>query len=89
VTLQAEATKAVAAERYKIAAVTADQRYWDNRRAAEQQQQSAEHARTEAAHNASLPVIVSGVVSQQPAEQVVTVARNPCAIWRRWNICSR
>jgi hypothetical protein len=57
-TLANEAARAVAAENYKIASVTADQRYWDNRRSQEAAANAADAARAAAERQSQLPVIV-------------------------------
>jgi hypothetical protein len=76
-TLQAEAAKAVAAERYRAASITSGERYIADRRAGEAAASAAEDARAAADRQSQLPVIVGDAGGAAPAVPGgnVTVAR--------------
>jgi hypothetical protein len=71
--MAAEACRAVAADRYRVATVQSAEAYRANALAEQQRQLSAEQARADADRSAAMPVIVGTPAPQQVSEPTVTI----------------
>jgi hypothetical protein len=83
-TLQAEAARQVASERYRAASITSGERYVADRRSAEQAAAAAEQSQADAAHRAELPVIVGERAPAAPANELVTGGVCPAGYCPKW-----